>query len=144
MPLKTMADEQPTMNLTSMIDVMFLLVIFFMVGTKFSDSERNMSVRVPQVTASGPIAAAPQKRVINITADGRITLDQQAITLAELKARLQSARQEYAKLGVVVRGDAHATHQSVANVLAACREAGVSDLGISVRVAEGKSHSAPR
>ncbi len=144
MPLKTMVDEQPTMNLTSMIDVMFLLVIFFMVGTKFSDNERNLSVRVPQVTASGPIAAAPQKRVINISADGRITLDQKAITIIELKARLQAARQEYAKLGVVVRGDAQATHQNVASVLSACREAGISDLGISVRVADGKPGSAPR
>lgn len=139
MPLKTMVDEQPSMNLTSMIDVMFLLVIFFMVGTKFSDSERNMSVRVPQVTASGPISAAPAKRVINIAADGRITLDRQAVTLAELKSKLQDARQEYARLGVVVRGDAHAAHQYVASVLAACREAGISDLGISVRVAEGNT-----
>lgn len=139
MPLKTMVDEQPSMNLTSMIDVMFLLVIFFMVGTKFSDSERNMSVRVPQVTASGPISAAPAKRVINIAADGRITLDRQAVSLAELKAKLQDARQEYARLGVVVRGDAHAAHQYVASVLAACREAGINDLGISVRVADGST-----
>lgn len=139
MPLKTMADEQPSMNLTSMIDVMFLLVIFFMVGTKFSDSERNMSVRVPQVTASGPLSASPQKRVINIAADGRITLDRKAVTLAELKAQLESARQEYARLGVIVRGDAQAAHQNVASVLAVCREAGISDLGISVRVAEGSS-----
>lgn len=141
MPLKTMVDEQPSMNLTSMIDVMFLLVIFFMVGTKFSDSERNMSVRVPQVTASGPISAAPAKRVINIAADGRITLDRQAVSLAELKAKLQDARQEYARLGVVVRGDAHAAHQYVASVLAACREAGINDLGISVRVADGSTTS---
>lgn len=139
MPLKTMADEQPSMNLTSMIDVMFLLVIFFMVGTKFSDNERNMSVRVPQVTASGPIAAAPQKRVINIAADGRILLDRQSVSLTELKTQLQNARQEYARLGVMVRGDAHAAHQHVASVLAACREAGISDLGISVRVAEGEN-----
>jgi biopolymer transport protein ExbD len=135
MPLKTLADEQPSMNLTSMIDVMFLLVIFFMVGTKFSDTERNMSVRVPQVTASGPMSAAPAKRVINVYQDGAITLDRQPVTLAELKTRLEAARAEYARLGVVVRGDGLGAYQNVASVLAACREAGISDLGISVRVA---------
>lgn len=136
MPLKTLADEQPTMNLTSMIDVMFLLVIFFMVGAKFSDTERNMSVRVPQVTAAGPMTAAPAKRVINVYQDGRISLDRQTVTLVELKSQLAAARQEYARLGVVVRGDGLGAYQNVASVLAACREAGIADLGISVRIAQ--------
>jgi biopolymer transport protein ExbD len=136
MPLKTLTDEQPSMNLTSMIDVMFLLVIFFMVGAKFTDTERNMSVRVPQVAAAGAMSSAPAKRVINVYQDGRITLDREAVTLGELKTKLQAAKAGYAGLGVVVRGDAHAMHQSVAGVLAACREAGIVDLGISVRVAQ--------
>jgi biopolymer transport protein ExbD len=131
MPLKTLADEQPSMNLTSMIDVMFLLVIFFMVGAKFTDTERNLSVRVPQVSASGAVTSAPAKRVINIHQDGRITLDRETVTLAELKAKLQAT-----KTGVIVRGDAHAMHEHVAGVLAVCREAGIVDLGISVRVAQ--------
>jgi biopolymer transport protein ExbD len=139
MPLKTLADEQPSMNLTSMIDVMFLLVIFFMVGTKFSDTERNMSVRVPQVASSGPMTAAPQKRVINVYTDGRISLDREAVTLQELKNKLQEARKEYARLGVVVRGDARTAHQNVASVLATCREAGITDLGVSVLVADGRN-----
>lgn len=136
MPLKTLNDEQPGMNLTSMIDVMFLLVIFFMVGTKFSDTERNMAVKVPQVTSAGPLAPAPQKRVINVYQDGRITLDRETVTLAQLKEQLSDARREYRQLGVVVRGDSLGAYQNVASVLAACREAGIVDLAISVRVAQ--------
>lgn len=143
MPLKTMKDEQPSMNLTSMIDVMFLLVIFFMVGTKFSDSERNLSIKVPQVTSTGPLAPAPEKRVINVYQDGRITFDKQPMTLAELKQALAAAKQNYCQLGVVVRGDGSGAYQNVANVLAACREVGINDLGMSVRVAGGES-TAPR
>ena len=143
MPLKTMKDEQPSMNLTSMIDVMFLLVIFFMVGTKFSDSERNLSIKVPQVTSTGPLAPAPEKRVINVYQDGRITFDKQPMTLAELKQALATAKKNYRQLGVVVRGDGSGAYQNVANVLAACREVGINDLGMSVRVAGGES-TAPR
>jgi biopolymer transport protein ExbD len=141
MPLKTLADEQPGMNLTSMIDVMFLLVIFFMVGTKFSDTERNMAVKVPEVTSAGPLGPAPEKRVINVYQDGRITLDRSPVTLAELKAALTVARQEYRQLGVVVRGDGQGAYQNVAQVLAACREVGIAELGISVRVAQGAENT---
>ena len=49
MPLKLQHDEMPTMNLTSMIDVLFLLIIFFMVATKFDEMERNIEIDVPQV-----------------------------------------------------------------------------------------------
>ena len=136
MPMKTLTDEQPGLNLTSMIDVMFLLVIFFMVGTKFSDTERNMSVKVPQVAAAGPLAPGPEKRVINVYRDGRITLDRQAVSLAELKAKLADARSQYQKLGVVVRGDSQGPYQNVADVLAACRAAGIADLGITVNMAD--------
>jgi biopolymer transport protein ExbD len=139
MPLKTLTDEQPALNLTSMIDVMFLLVIFFMVGTKFSDSERNMSIKVPQVASAGPMTPAPEKRVINVTHEGRITLDRRTVSLTELKQTLAAAKSEYSRLGVVVRGDGHGAYQHVADVLSACREVGIADLGISVRVAQGES-----
>ena len=43
----------PTLNLTSMIDVLFLLIIFFMVATKFDEMERNIEVAVPEVAAGG-------------------------------------------------------------------------------------------
>jgi biopolymer transport protein ExbD len=53
MPLKTHVDEQPTLNLTPMIDIVFLLIIFFMVGTKFTELERKMALEVPQVGDAG-------------------------------------------------------------------------------------------
>ena len=53
MPLKTHQDEQPTLNLTPMIDIVFLLIIFFMVGTKFAEWENNLALKVPQVKETG-------------------------------------------------------------------------------------------
>jgi biopolymer transport protein ExbD len=48
MPLKTNLDEQPSINLTPMIDIVFLLIIFFMVGTKFVEMERKIAVQGPR------------------------------------------------------------------------------------------------
>jgi biopolymer transport protein ExbD len=138
MPLKTHSDELPTMNLTSMLDVLFLLIIFFMAGTKFADMERKIALRVPQVSDHGALTAAPEKRIVNIYQDGQITLDRQSVTLDELRARLTAARGQYKDLGVLVRGDATGAFQNVAQVLNACKQAGINELAISVRVANQK------
>ena len=84
MPLKTHHDEQPVLNLTAMLDVMFLLIIFFVLNTKFLDDERQINLQVPQVTDQGKLAAAAQQKTINVYRDGTITLDGAAVTLPEL------------------------------------------------------------
>lgn len=139
MPLKTQREEQPMLNLTSMIDVLFLLILFFMVGTKFTELERKIGLRVPQVSDAGALTAAPEKKVVNVYRDGQVTLDHEAVTLDELTSRLAAARGQYADLGVLVRGDGSGPFQRVAEVLNACKQAGIADLGISVRLSENDS-----
>ncbi len=136
MPLKTHIDELPTLNLTPMIDVVFLLLIFFMVGTQFKESERDIALQVPAVSEAGPQSTAPQPRVINVFRDGSISMDRNIVTLDQLAGQLARARGEYADLGVVVRGDAEVPFQRVADVLGVCRAAKISEMGISVRIAK--------
>jgi biopolymer transport protein ExbD len=135
MPLKTHIDEQPSLNLTPMIDVVFLLIIFFMVGTQYSELERSLGLEVPQVTESGALTAAPEHRIVNVYKDGHVTLDREAVSLSQLTSRLASARSQYPELGVVVRGDGAGLFQRVAEVLNACKQAGISELAISVKLA---------
>ncbi|MFH1266029.1 MAG: biopolymer transporter ExbD [Planctomycetota bacterium] len=135
MPLKTHLDEQPTLNLTPMIDIVFLLIIFFMVGTKFSELERKIGLRVPEVSGAEALTAAPEPRVVNVYRDGSITLDREPVTLEKLTHSLATARSQYADLGVLVRGDGGGQFQRVAEVLNACKQADVRELGISVRPA---------
>ena len=137
-------EEMPTLNLTSMIDVLFLLIIFFMVGTKFVESERQIELKVPQVKPGGALTAAPEKKVVNVYHDGQITLDRKDVTLEELTARLAAARGQYKALGVMVRGDGAATFQRIASVLNACKQAGVADLAISVEMAGTEKNHARR
>jgi biopolymer transport protein ExbD len=136
MPLKTHQDEQPQLNLTPMIDVLFLLIMFFMVASSFNDLERNIEVQVPRVADAGDVVAPPQPRVVNVFADGRIDLDGQAVSLAELTSRLATAHTSAGDPSVVVRGDASCAFQHVASALGACRAAHISDLGITVRTAD--------
>jgi biopolymer transport protein ExbD len=134
MPLKTHLDEQPTLNLTPMIDIVFLLIIFFMVGTKFTELERKIELRIPEVADRGALTAAPDRRIINVFRDGTVTLDRVPVSLDELTRQLAAARSQYSDLGVLVRGDAQGEFQMVASVLGACKQAGIRELGISVRL----------
>lgn len=132
MPLKTHIDEPPSMNMTPMIDCVFLLLIFFLLGTKFTEMERKIGLEVPKVTDAGTLTAAPERKVVNVYRDGAITLDKQPVTIAELQSQLAAARSQYSDLGVLVRGDAEGNFQHVAEVLNACKQAGIQELGISV------------
>jgi len=135
MPLKIQRDDQTSINLTPMIDIVFLLIIFFMVGSRFSDlnqTERDISLRVPQVQSAQALTNTPSKRVINVYNDGRITLDQKLVTLPELEDELATARQQYQKLGVVVRGARESEFDQVAQVIATCERVKIRDLSIAV------------
>ena len=134
MPLKTHIDEQPALNLTSMIDVVFLLIIFFMVGTKFTELERKIGLEVPRVTDGGALTSAPEQRVVNVYRDGGMTLDGKTVSLEELTSELAAAREQYADLGVLIRGDGEGRFQPVAAALNACKQAGIAELGISVKL----------
>ena len=137
MPLKTQQDEQPSLNLTPMIDVVFLLIIFFMVATSFAEMEQDIELELPEVAAAAAMTSAPKQRVVAVHAEGEIALDGERMSLAELTRQLTLARSEYPELSVVIRGDAACAFQHVAASLAACQEAKISELGITVRVAAG-------
>jgi biopolymer transport protein ExbD len=127
------------MNLTSMIDVVFLLIIFFVVGTKFIEAERQIELKLPQVGRGEALAAAPEKKIINVYRDGKITLDRNEVTLEELTGRLTAARSQYRAQGVLVRGDGLAVFERVAKVLNACKQAGIADLAVAVETASAET-----
>jgi len=134
MPLKTQADEPPQMNLIPMIDIMLVVILFFLVTSRFAFIEHNIPLRVPEVVDKGALTQAPQQRVVNVYRDGRITLDENVVTLDELAKRLTAVREQYSDLGVLVRGDREVILQVLAEVLTACKQAGIKELGISVRL----------
>ncbi|MEQ8848045.1 biopolymer transporter ExbD [Botrimarina sp.] len=139
MPLKRTTDDAPPLNLTPMIDVVFLLVIFFMTATQFAEVERAVEMQLPEVSEGGTtVAAANEPRVVSVMADGALTLDGQACTLEELSSRLDAARRAASGADgpeVLIHGDARCDFQHIAAALAACREARVAEVGVSVDAA---------
>jgi biopolymer transport protein ExbD len=135
MPLKIQHDEAPALNLTSMIDVLFLLIIFFMVATKFDELERNIEVAVPEVAQPGGDDTPPEPIIVTVQSDGTLAIGGDFVTSEQLVTRLSAARSPLREPSVVIRGDAECAFQHIATALAACRQAGISELGITVRTA---------
>jgi len=133
MPLKTHQDDLPVLNLTPMVDIVFNLLIFFMVSTQFVDLEKKVDLSVPEVgSAAGGLSEIQRSKTINVFRDGTITLDSQSVTVNELRNLLATAHRQYEGLQVTIRGDGAAPYQCVAGVMTACRQAGIAEMGIAV------------
>lgn len=131
MPLKTSTeDELPSINMTPMIDVVFLLIIFFMVGTQFSQQERHIDIQLPGVSTLKSMIAPPQRREVQIDAGGTAYLDGQAVSPLELTNRLADMLRRYPDLKIAVRADAEAKQKFVVPVYGAINKAGVLEMAI--------------
>lgn len=126
MPLKTSpVEEMPALNLTSMIDVVFLLLIFFMVAAKFSETNQQIAIRVPGGAGMQAMVAAPDQRNVNVGRDGSVLLDGKKVNLGELTNRLRAMHAQYPDLVVGVNGDPDASYQTVMSAMVAVQSAGV-------------------
>lgn len=126
MPLKSTALEEPQMNLTPMLDVVFNLIIFFVVSMQFSNEE-EIEVQVPYAGHAQPLTALPDEIVVNVAADGRILVQGREVTQRELATLLAQARNRYADQAVLVRGDGQGVLQHVVNVFSICNEVGIAN-----------------
>jgi biopolymer transport protein ExbD len=115
-------------NLTPMIDMVFLLLIFFLVASQFAEEERELDVQLPEGTEAMPLTARPKEIFINIDEQGRYFVDSKTLSLAELEQFLrQAATNNPARATVIVRADKRAQWDYVAAAFRACNKAGIRD-----------------
>lgn len=116
------------LDLTPMIDVVFNLLIFFMVVSHFADTERDLKVRLPDGSEAMPITAKPREMYINIDEQGRYFVRSQQVTRQELGEILtQAALNNPTNQTVVIRADKRVAWDFVATVMRLCNQAGIHD-----------------
>jgi len=133
MAIRRNSSEDASINLTPMIDVVFLLVIFFMVGSKFRDADSRVDVNVPAAGRMRAMSRVPDERVVSVDASGNVTLDDKPMTTDEVTETLRGQQAAYPALRVAVRGDADVKHSRMMEVLHAVRSSGVKQIGMSSR-----------
>ena len=119
-------DHRIEVNLTPMIDVVFLLIIFFMVATKFAEIERDLRVNPPSSDHAQPITAMPKELIVNVTQAGAYIVNGVEFPPADLDRLLARAARDNPDQAVIVRGDRQVILQKPVNVLSLCEKYGIT------------------
>lgn len=125
--------EEPDLNMTSLIDVVLLLLIFFMLSTKFID-EGRLKIRLPEAGIAPDAESQRASLEIDVTAaggyrvNGRPLINNSPETLA---AALGKVAEGSRAMPVTVRADARATHQSVVTAMEVAGRAGYRQINIA-------------
>ena len=123
---------EPAVSMAPMLDVVFQLLIFFMLATNFSkaEKERELEVDLPSTRSASEPRPAPEELVINVLRDGRYVLAGRELARAELEEELARAARTAADVPVTIRGDRLVHHEDVVAVLDACGLAGLSNVAV--------------
>ena len=117
-------NDRHGMNLTPMIDVVFLLLIFFLVATRFHREEKELSIRIPDVYKARPLSAGPKELVVNINSDGDYIVMGDTVSETQLRTLIGSlAKKNPADMTTVqVRTDMEAQVKYSMAVVGMCEE----------------------
>lgn len=120
------AGDDDNVPMTPLIDMVFLLLIFFFAATTFARDERDSDVRLAQSSNIQPLTAGPaQQLVINIRRDGTLIVARNSVDLNGLVAQLSQAVAANRQQDVLVRADGEVPFRCFAAVVDACHRAGV-------------------
>ncbi len=127
------AGDEPEFSMAPMIDVVFQLLIFFMVATSVASQEKELGVELPTAQSGQATGGLPQELVINVFRDGRVSLDGRSMGSSELERELAKAAIANRSTQVTIRGDRLASHERIVAVMDACGVAGLSNLALGTR-----------
>ena len=121
-----------TLSLTPLIDVVFLLLIFFLVATRFEQEERDMAVRLPQASEAAPTIASRQDLFVTLTSEGQFFLSGRQVNLVKLEEALQDAyRRNPGRQRVIIRADANSRTVHLVDAMNACNKANIRNYSVA-------------
>ena len=122
--------EDLVQSLAPMIDVVFLLLIFFMVATTFVEREKEMGIDLPTAQSGEEASFDAEEIVINLLEEGRIRLNGEDVSPERLDQLLAGAAAVNPETPVTIRGDRMVHHEAIVGVMDACGVAGLSNLSV--------------
>lgn len=121
-------------NLSSMIDVMFILIIFFLVTTTFKEEEIDHMVNLPTDARNQSLTQSTDTLIkINIRKSGAYVIQGKQVTEEEIDTFMETELQKKPELKVLIRCDQDAKHLFLANIMSICRHVGVPRANIAVK-----------
>jgi biopolymer transport protein ExbD len=131
--LSSQRQDEPELNLTSLIDVVLLLLVFFMVSTSFV-RESRIGIRLPEAGNAQPAQIITEQMTIAVTAQGGYLLNGQALIDSRpetLEAAIAKLAADFSDTAITVSADATASHQSVVTAMDVAGKLGYREISIS-------------
>jgi biopolymer transport protein ExbD len=132
----TREEESHGLRIAPLIDVVFLLLIFFLVATTFYEAEKDITLRLAQAAQGEDREQVSDILVVNVRRSGVIVVREEVKTLAQLEQQLRTAKGDDPNVAVVVRCDRHAHYKHFIRVLDLCEKVGVTGVAIAVLQSE--------
>lgn len=120
-----LAREPGGIAIAPMVDVVFLLLIFFLVTWNFARYETELDVKVPTAREGKETRRSVGEVILNVKRDGTIVLNRREMTPEALRGALARIASLYPDQAVVLRGDQEVDYRSIVDVLDICRSANI-------------------
>jgi biopolymer transport protein ExbD len=133
MKLQRPVKDEPEINLTSLIDVVLLLIIFFMISTTFI-REAEINIRLPEATDRPLQAAQAEKLEIAISQAGEFIVNGRPLVNSERRTLRRAIEQligDKRDMPVVIRADAESVHQALVTAMSVAGELGFENIAIA-------------
>ena len=122
--------DRPTVQMTSMMDIMFINLMFFMALFVYFQFENELGVKVPHATEAKKVARS-NEIIVNIYADGQVMINRRPFNELALEGLFKKSLSIYPDQEVVIRADKNTRHQDVIKVLNLCAKTGVWNISFS-------------
>ncbi len=126
-------DEGISINITPLIDILFILLLFFILTSTFDlESEKAIDITLPE-TETEQVVETPEIFRITVDSQSRIFLDSNEITTQQLLSFAETKKKGDGEFVTVISADEEASHGVVMKVLDALRLSGITNINIQVR-----------
>ncbi len=121
----------PEFQFTPMIDMVFLLLCFFITTSVFSQWEMEVDVVLPSAQSSKMPDRLPGEVIINLSANGRISINQQNFTREQLQERLTRLVELFPGQPVIIRADKNSVSDDLIGIVDVCRLADIWNISFA-------------
>jgi biopolymer transport protein ExbD len=123
--------QHPGIQLAPLVDVLLLLLIFFLLTWNAARNENELDVKVPKASAAKETTTALGPAVVNVKSDGTMVVNRRTMNSAELSELLKGLLKLDAEQAVVIRGDETGAYKNIISVLNICTEAGITNVAFA-------------
>ena len=134
------APQHPGIQLAPLVDVLLLLLIFFLLTWNAARNENELDIKIPKASTATEKTAPIGDVIVNVKSDGSVVVNRRGLSGPDLQSLLKNLVQLNADQAVEIRGDEAGEYKNIVNVLDICSQAGVTN----VAFAPAKSNRAER